>query len=85
MVHFKFPVGALVVLYPGFEFFDRTNACSFEDEFALGSYTFNGGEGCGLEEFQVFAYSLEGDSVVFCVMLSEGTPEEMPVDVAQGV
>ena len=84
-MHFELPVGALVVLYPGFEFFNGCDACTLENEFALRSYTFNGGEGCRLKEFEVFAYSLEGDSVVFCVMLSEGTPEEMPVDVAQGV
>ncbi len=85
MMHFEFPVGALVVLYPSFEFFDRCDACPLKDPIAFGSDTLETREGCGLKQFEMFADPLEGDGVIFCVVLPEGAPEEMPVDVAQGV
>ena len=81
-MHFELPVCALMVLDPSLKFFDRVNACPFKDQFAFGSDTLNGGEGCGLEEFEVFTDSLESDGVVLCVVLPECTSEEMSVHVS---
>ena len=81
-MHFELPVGALVVLYPGFEFFYRPDARPFENEFALGSDTFDAGEGCSLEEFEMLTYSLEGNGVVFRMVLPERASEEMSVYIA---
>ena len=82
MVHFELPVGALVVLDPRFKFFDRPDACRFEDELAFGSDTLDAGEGCGSKEFEMFADPLKCNGVVFCVMLPECASEEMSVHVA---
>lgn len=72
-MHFEFPVGALMVLYPGFEFLHRMDSSTLENEFALGSDTLDAGEGCSLEEFEMFAYPLESNGIVFCMMLPKGT------------
>lgn len=82
VVHFELPVSTLVVLDPSFKFFDRPDARPFEDEFAFGSDTLDAGEGCGLEEFEMFAYSLESNGVVFCMVLPERASEEMSVYIA---
>ncbi len=82
MVYFELPVGAFVILDPCFEFFDRTDACTLEDELAFGSDTFDAGEGCSLEEFEMFADPLESNGIVLCMVLPEGTPEDMPVYIA---
>ena len=57
-MHFELPVGPLVVYDPGFEIFYRVYACTLEDLFAFGSDSLDGGERCGLEQFEVFAYPL---------------------------
>ena len=82
MVYFELPVCAFVILDPCFKFFDRSDACTLEHEFALRSDTFDAGEGCGLKEFEMFTDPLECEGVVFCMVLSEGTSEEMPVYIA---
>lgn len=81
MVYFKLPVGALVIYDPSFEIFDRVNACTLEDLFAFGSDPLDGGERCGLEEFEVFAYSLQCSCIVGCVVLSKGTSKNMSVHI----
>ena len=55
VVYFELPVGAFVVLYPGFEFFDRCDACPLKDPIAFGSDTLETREGCGLKQFEMFA------------------------------
>ena len=82
MVHFELPVGALMVLYPSFEFFHRMNSGTLENELAFGSDTFDAGEGCSLEEFEMFADPLESNGIVLCMVLSECAPEEMSVYIA---
>ena len=70
-MYFELPVGPFMVYDPSFEIFDRVDACTFEDEFAFGSDSLDGGERCGLEQFEVFAYPLEGSRVVGSVVLPE--------------
>lgn len=82
MVHFEFPVGALVVLDPSFKFLHRMNSGTLENEFALGSDTLDAGKRRSLEELEMFAYSLQSNSIVFCMVLPECAPEEMSVHIA---
>ena len=81
-MYFKFPVGALMVYDPGFEIFHRVDTCTFEDLFAFGSDTFDGGERCGLEKFEVFAYPLQGSGIIGSMVLSECASKDVSVDIA---
>ena len=58
MVDFKLPVGAFMLEHPSFQVFYRVNACALKDLFAFGSDALDGGERCGLEQFELFAYPL---------------------------
>lgn len=82
MMHFECPVGALVIYDPSFKFLHRMNSGTLKNEFALGSHTLDAGEGCSLEEFEMFADPLESNGIVLCMVLPEGTSEEMSVYIA---
>lgn len=79
MMYFKFPVGALMVYDPGFEIFDRVDTSTLKHLFALGSDTFDGGEGCGLEQMQMFAYPLQGSGIVGSMVLPKSTSKYVSV------
>ena len=58
VMYFELPVGSLVFCNPSFQVFYRVDACALKDLFAFGSDALDGGERCGLEQFEMLAYSL---------------------------